>query len=224
MRESSKAAATNVVRAGVIPQFLLRPEKTATSETAMGSMAEIKVPDIGDFKDVEVIEVLVKPGDALAQEQSLITAESDKASMEIPSPAAGVVQSLRVKIGDKVSQGTPIAVLATSAGGPAAVAPAVATSAALAPAPSTSPASTAFATEMAERPPAPASDAGSAPHASPSVRKFARELGVELAHVAGSGPNGRITQDDVRAHVKSALATAPRPGAGGAPALAAGGG
>src|SRR5258706_10125702 len=114
MRDSSKAAAANQVRAGVLPQFLLRPEESATSETAMGSMVEIKVPDIGDFKDVEVIEVLVKPGDAIAQEQSLITVESDKASMEIPSSAAGVVREVQVKVGDKVNQGTAILALDAS--------------------------------------------------------------------------------------------------------------
>src|SRR5258706_272149 len=231
MRESSKAAATNVVRAGVIPQFLLRPEKTATSETAMGSMVEIKVPDLGDFKDVEVIDVLVQPGDAIAQEQSLVTVESDKASMDIPTPAAGVVRYVQVKVGDKVSQGAAISELESSMAGspavavtaPSAAPAAVATpAAARGPAPSTSPASTAFAMEMAERP-LPAEDAGSPPHASPSVRKFARELGVELARVAGSAPKGRITQDDVRAHVKSALATAPRTAAA-APAIALGGG
>jgi pyruvate dehydrogenase E2 component (dihydrolipoamide acetyltransferase) len=188
----------------------------------MGNMIEIKVPDIGDFKEVEVIEVLVKPGDAIAKEQSLITVESDKASMEIPSSAGGVVKDLRVKLGDKVSEGSLILTLDGAADAAAAAPKAVAAQApAPAPAPTpvpaptlaappaaapASPSSTAFATEMAERPKPTAAESGVKPHASPSVRKFARELGVELARVAGSGPKGRITQDDVRAFVKGALA------------------
>ena len=183
------------------------------------------VPDIGDFKDVEVIEVLVKPGDTVAAEQSLITVESDKASMEIPSSAAGVVKELRVKLGDKVSQGSPIAVLAATgtssatASRPAAAPPAAAELPAAEPA---QPRSTAFATEMGARPqpidlgPAP----GAKPHASPSVRKFARELGVDLTHVRGSGPKGRITTDDVRDHVKGVMSGGAR--AAAAPAAAAG--
>ena len=176
----------------------------------MGSMIEIKVPDIGDFKDVEVIELLVKPGDTIAVEQSLITVESDKASMEIPSSASGVVKAVNVKLGDKVAQGAVILTLesAGAAVAPAAVALAAAAVAA-APTPplvaSSSPPSTAFATEMIERPPPVPAEAGK-PHASPSVRKFARELGVDLARVAGSGPKGRVTQDDVRGFVKGALA------------------
>jgi pyruvate dehydrogenase E2 component (dihydrolipoamide acetyltransferase) len=179
------------------------------------------VPDIGDFKDVEVIEVLVKVGDTVAQEQSLITVESDKASMEIPSSAAGVVQALRVKLGDKVSQGSPVVTLATSGGAPAAAAPAPK---AAAPAPAELPKSTAFATEMGARP-API-DLGPTPgakaHASPSVRKFARELGVDLAQVRGSGPKGRVTAEDVREHVKAVMAGGARPAAAAAAPAGAG--
>src|SRR5512137_851414 len=120
----------------------------------MGQLVEVKVPDIGDFKDVEVIEVLVKPGDTVAKEQSLVNVESDKASMEIPSSAAGVVKELRVKLGDKVSQGSLVAVLSGAAG---ASAPAPAPDAApVASAPRVAeaalPKSTAFATEMGARP------------------------------------------------------------------------
>lgn len=192
----------------------------------MGNMVEVKVPDIGDFKEVEVIEVLVKAGDTVAKEQSLITVESDKASMEIPSSAGGVVKDLRVKLGDKVAMGSLILTLdAEVAGLPAApaVAPAptpvsVAPSAAptVAAVRAESPASTAFATEMAERPKPTAADTGIKPHASPSVRKFARELGVDLARVAGSGPKGRVIEDDVRGFVKGALAG----GGGAAPSTA----
>src|SRR5262245_13377293 len=179
--------------------------------TASAASLEVVVPDIGDFKDVEVIEVLVKPGDKVAKEQSLITVESDKASMEIPSSAAGVIKELRVKLGDKVSQGSPVALIV----GEGAAAPATAPASTPSPAPAAPPRaaepetakSTAFATEMGARPqpidlgPAP----GARPHASPSVRKFARELGVDLGHVRGSGPKGRITVDDVREHVKGVM-------------------
>jgi pyruvate dehydrogenase E2 component (dihydrolipoamide acetyltransferase) len=183
---------------------------------------EVKVPDIGDFKDVEVIEVLVKPGDTVAKEQSLITVESDKASMEIPSPAAGTVQSLQVKLGDKVSEGSPILVLAAAGGTPAAAVTASALPAAAAAATAPSPKSTDFATEMGERPVVAVEDSGVKPHASPSVRRFARELGVDLALVRGSGPKGRITADDVRGFVKGVMAGGARPAA--APAAAAGAG
>jgi pyruvate dehydrogenase E2 component (dihydrolipoamide acetyltransferase) len=196
---------------------------------------EIRVPDIGDFKDVEVIEVLVKPGDAVKVEQSLITVESDKASMEIPSSHAGTVAEMRVKLGDKVSEGSVVLLLDSEA---AVQAPAAAPAAAVAATPSVAPAraepapapvaasvasppSTAFATEMAERPPVAVEDGGVKPHASPSVRKFARELGVDLALVRGSGPKGRITTDDVRGFVKGVLAGGVRPA--GAPAAAAAG-
>ncbi len=201
----------------------------------MGSMVEIKVPDIGDFKDVEVIELLVKPGDQIAKEQSLITVESDKASMEIPSSSAGVVKELKVRLGDKVSEGSVILLLDAVAAAAAAAAPASAAApAAAAPAPapeapppaaraSPSPESAAFAVEMGPRPSVeelPAVGAGK-PHASPSVRQFARELGVDLAQLRGSGPKGRITADDVRAFVKGVL----QAGAGraAAPPVAGGG-
>jgi pyruvate dehydrogenase E2 component (dihydrolipoamide acetyltransferase) len=200
----------------------------------MGNMVEIKVPDIGDFKDVEVIEVLVKPGDTVAKEQSLITVESDKASMEIPSAAAGIVKELKVKLGDKVSEGTAILLLEAGeaaaapapalAPAPAAPAPVPAPAPAAAPASgavlATSPPSTAYAVEMVERPSAAEapSDRAVKAHASPSVRKFARELGVDIALVRGSGPKGRVTQDDVREFVKGVMAGGARPTAA-APAV-----
>src|SRR5262245_12381176 len=174
-----------------------RVQRFAGAGSMNMAAVEIKIPDIGDFKDVEVIEVLVKPGDKVTKEQSLITVESDKASMEIPSPAEGTVESLRVKIGDKVSEGKPILVLsgaAPAAETPAAAAPqARATEAPAAPAPraaAPSPQSSDFAVEMGARPVVSASgvDTAMKPHASPSVRRFARELGVDLAAVRGSGP------------------------------------
>src|SRR6266700_907487 len=183
----------------------------------MGTPRVVFVPDNGDFKNVDVIEVLVKPGDAVRPEQSLITVESDKATMEIPSPASGMVKELRVKTGDKVSQGSPILILEETES--LSVAPAN-------PAPKPQGAPTAkpapvLAAVPAAAPAAPAvgriepvsntsaQSPGSTPHASPSVRKFARELGVDLARVKGSGPKGRITQTDVQEFVKGIMRGAP---------------
>jgi pyruvate dehydrogenase E2 component (dihydrolipoamide acetyltransferase) len=187
------------------------------------------VPDIGDFKDVAVIEVLVKPGDTIKVEQSLITVESDKASMEIPSSAAGVLKELKVKIGDKVNIGDLLAVLEGAAAAAAqprrrtGTAPAAA--AAAAPPPPRHPRRPAGRTapRLHCPPHDPAPRTGNLPHASPSVRKFARELGVPLEEVKGTGPKGRITQDDVQAFTKSVMAGGPHQGAG-AKAPAGGGG
>jgi pyruvate dehydrogenase E2 component (dihydrolipoamide acetyltransferase) len=171
---------------------------------------EVRVPDIGDFKEVAVIEVFVKPGDSVKLEQSLITVESDKASMEIPSSHAGVVSELKVKVGDKVKEGSLIALLQGIASAPAAVA--VAAAPAPAPAPAAAPAVVAqvFASAPAPAAAMPAHDPtalkGALPHASPSVRRFARELGVPLHEVTGTGPKGRITQDDVQGFVKRVMA------------------
>ena len=188
----------------------------------MSNTAAIQVPDIGDFDTVEVIEVLVKVGDTVKAEQSLITVESDKASMEIPSSQSGVVKSIDVKVGDKVKQGSVVVHLEVGAAAapataaatrapsapaqPAAVAaPAPAPVAAVAPAavPAVSQAQSASA-PAAGKLDVPVSTAG-LPHASPSVRKFARELGVDLSLVKGSGPKSRITQEDVQGFVKAAL-------------------
>lgn len=180
---------------------------------------EIKVPDIGDFDGVEIIEVLVKAGDTVVAEQSIITVESDKASMEIPCPQAGVVKELKVKIGDTVKEGTLMLILEPAAGGaaaaPAAAEPAPAPKAeapkATAPAPApvaaaVAPAAAVTPAPVAAEPHNPTAASVNAPHASPSVRKFARELGVNLATVQGTGPKGRITPDDVRNFVKAAVA------------------
>jgi len=204
-----------------------------------GGDVEVLVPDIGDFDEVAVIEVLVKPGDTVALEQSLVTVESDKASMEIPSSAAGVVKALKVKVGDKVSQGSVLAVVESQAGGVAPPSSAVTAGAATAPAEDragTAAGAPAPAPAPAERhvPTAalpahePSAPTGALPHASPAIRKLARELGVPLDEVKGSGPKGRITQDDVQAFVKSVLAgqtqTRAQAGAkGAAPAPASGG-
>ena len=203
------------------------------------ALVEVKVPDIGDFADVTIIELLVKPGDTVKVEQSLITVESDKASMEIPSSHAGVVKDLKVKLGDKVREGSVILTLEASnvastpfpttgvseAGGKGSAASpsaAPASASASAPAPYPFPAS-----GRGNEQPAPAAASASAPvhnptaapvglpHASPSVRKFARELGVNLSKVKGSGPKDRITADDVRGFVKQALAAGPVAATGG---------
>ncbi|MBI2749076.1 MAG: dihydrolipoyllysine-residue acetyltransferase, partial [Burkholderiales bacterium] len=176
----------------------------------------VRVPDIGDFKEVEVIELLVKPGDAVVKEQSLITLESDKATMEIPSPAAGIVQSLVVKLGDKVSEGSPVLVLA-GAQAQADQTPSPAPPAAPPPSVATGGIEGAVPAPVHGRPvPREPRDAiVSTPHASPSVRLFARELGVDLGRVQGSGPKGRILKEDVQAFVKGAIA-----GKAGAPPAA----
>ena len=201
---------------------------------------EIQVPDIGDFDEVIVIELLVKVGDTIKAEQSLITVESDKASMEIPSAAAGVVTAIKVALGDKVKQGSAVVMLEVTAGAAAATPPAPVTAASVpAPAPvSAAPAAPVVAAAIAPTPvpvsvvaaapaaPAhvPGTPAPGLPHASPSVRKFARELGVPIGEVKGSGPKGRITQDDVHAFTKAVMAGATLTQAQVAKAPAASGG
>jgi pyruvate dehydrogenase E2 component (dihydrolipoamide acetyltransferase) len=182
---------------------------------------EIRVPDIGDFKDVEVIEILVKPGDTVTKEQSLVSLESDKATMEIPSPEAGVVKELKIKVGDKVSEGSLLLQLEPGGSAPAAEKPAETKPAQpkqSAPAPA-APSVAPVVTHVEPVPSEPKDAVASLPHASPSIRKFARELGVDLARVQGSGPKGRIQKEDVQAFVKGALAGKPV----NAPAAAKGG-
>ena len=213
----------------------------------MSNITAIEVPDIGDFDTVEVIEILVKVGDVVKAEQSLITVESDKASMEIPTSIAGIVKAIAVKVGDKIKQGSVMLSIEASASAPSAAAPstpaaatasvavasnasntsapaapaasvaAVAAAASAATASGTSSASapastnaasasvTATASPSAGKLEMPASTAG-LPHASPSVRKFARELGVDLALVKGTGVKERIVQEDIQNFVKQALA------------------
>ena len=179
------------------------------------ALVEVLVPDIGDFDEVTVIEVMVKAGDMLKVEQSLITVESDKASMEIPSSHAGVVKEVRVKVGDKVAKGSLVAVVEASGTAAAAAMPAAAPAASATSSATPSPAPAAPATAA---PPdrvvptaalpahEPMAAKGALPHASPSIRKLARELGVPLVEVKGSGPKSRITQDDVHGFVKSVMA------------------
>jgi len=186
----------------------------------MANAIEVKVPDIGDFKDIPVIEVLVKPGDAVNKEDPLVTLESDKATMEVPSPAAGVVRDIRLKVGDKVSKGMLVLMLEPAGDAPAlqaAPAPAASPAPAAAAAPATPPA--AKPPQKPAAPPAPAAavdeNAFSKAHASPSVRRFARELGVDLGRVSGSGPKGRVLTGDVQAYVKGELSKPREAAAGG---------
>jgi pyruvate dehydrogenase E2 component (dihydrolipoamide acetyltransferase) len=182
------------------------PPKVAEAKSE-GTAQTVSVPDIGDFKEVEVIEVLVKPGDAVEKEQSLVTLESDKATMEIPSPTAGVVRELKLKVGDKVSTGSAILVLAGAARADTAVHKPQAS-----PEPHKATPEPQKATPPSPPPPPtrpvprePREPTTAKPHASPSVRKFARELGVDLTRVQPSGPKGRILHSDVQAFVKGAL-------------------
>ena len=203
---AAPAAASSTAPA---PAPVAAPTAASVAAAAAVGPVEVLVPDIGDFKEVAVIEVFVKPGDSVSVEQSLITVESDKASMEIPSSHAGVISELRVKVGDKVKQGSLIALLQGVAGAPAPVASAAA--AATAPAAASVAAPAAAVSAVASAPAAlpahdPSAPKGALPHASPSVRRFARELGVPLNEVVGSGPKGRITQDDLHRFVKGVLA------------------
>ena len=187
------------------------PVAAAAAAVASGPV-EVKIPDIGDFKDVSVIEILVKVGDTIKVEQSLMTVESDKAAMEIPSSAAGVLKELKVKLGDKVNIGDLIAILegSSAVASAAAVPVAVATAPAAAPQAAVSAPVAAAIAAPAEAVPAhtPTSNTLNLPHASPSVRKFARELGVPLAEVKGSGQKGRITEQDIQQFTKSVMSGA----------------
>ncbi len=172
------------------------------------SVLEVRVPNIGGFKDVGVIEVLVKPGEGVAADASLVTLESDKATMDVPSPFAGTVREVRVKVGDRVGEGSLVILLETA--GESGV-PATPVSASVAP-PVAPPVAAPATPPVPVAPPSPAAVAASGPtpsgqaHASPAVRKVARELGVDLSRVTGSGPRGRVLQEDVQKFVKQALA------------------
>ena len=192
----------------------------------MSQVIEVKIPDIGDFKDIPVIEVLVKPGDVVKKEDPLISLESDKATMEVPAPQAGVVKELKLKVGDKVSQGAAVLTLETGDGAAAAAPPA--------PKPAAAESKSAPLAAPAPIPPSPPLEKGGSAaggilekgggvvdeggfaraHASPSVRRFARELGVDLGRVRGSGPKERVLKEDVQSYVKSELAR-PRGAEGG---------
>ncbi len=221
------------------PTAAVPPPPPSPSGGGCQTTTEIRIPDIGDFKDVAVIEILVKPGDAIKVEQSLITVESDKASMEIPSSAAGVLKELKVKIGDTVNVGDLIAMLEGVAGvsppplgegrAGAATASATQATAAVAPPP---PSPSGGGSQSLERtaptaalpPHDPSAPTTNLPHASPSVRKFARELGVPLDEVKGTGPKSRITQEDIQAFTRAVMKGEATTRAVGVKPSAAGGG
>jgi pyruvate dehydrogenase E2 component (dihydrolipoamide acetyltransferase) len=220
--ESAAPAAAPVAAAAPAP--VAAP--VAAAAPAASGPVQVHVPNIGDFKDVAVIEVMVKPGDTIKAEQSLITVESDKASMEIPSSHAGVLKELKVKVGDTVNIGDLLAILegTVASAAPVAVvaaapASAVASVTAAAPAPAA-----AAAAAVAAPAHAPGGNTVGLPHASPSVRKFARELGVPLAEVKGSGLKGRITEADVQSFTQAVMSGAAQTKAQAAKAPAASGG
>ncbi|KMM73833.1 dihydrolipoamide acetyltransferase [Xanthomonas sp. NCPPB 1128] len=218
--------------------------KPAPAAAAATGVVEARVPDIGDYSDVPVIEVLVAVGDTVKKDQSLVTLESDKATMEVPSSVAGVVKEIKVKVGDSLSEGKVVALIevaGSDADAPAASAiqPSAETGGGVEPVPTssapdklaqreiaqvqaTAPAKAAAPSATQSSPPV-AFDADSVlpqkvPYASPAVRVFARELGVDLFQVSGSEQGGRISKDDVQRYVKAALSGAAPAAAGAAPA------
>jgi pyruvate dehydrogenase E2 component (dihydrolipoamide acetyltransferase) len=222
---ATPAAPAVATAPAAVAQVAAAPAAAPAVAPVAAGPVEVHVPDIGDFKDVVVIEVMVKPGDTIKVEQSLITVESDKASMEIPSSHAGVLKELKVKVGDKVNIGDLLAVLegTVSAAAPIAVATsAVAAPVAAASAPAALPTPVAAAAAAVAAPAhAPGASTLGLPHASPSVRKFARELGVPLEEVKGSGLKGRITDSDVQAFTKAIMSGAAQTKAQAAKAPAA---
>jgi pyruvate dehydrogenase E2 component (dihydrolipoamide acetyltransferase) len=209
--DTSKAAAAKPAEAPAAKSAESTPPKPAqaSADTGATSVQTIKVPDLGDASDVDVIELLVKVGDEVKAESGLVTLETDKAAMEVPSPMAGKVVAIKIKVGDKVSAGSVLLDLETSSAAPAQKSESPAAEAAPAPAPAPAP---------KEAPaPSPPSPAAAAPvqqeavtpsgevYAGPAVRKFARELGVDLGKVTGTGGKGRIVKEDIEGYVKSCL-------------------
>lgn len=210
--EAAKPAPVQVQPPAPAPAPAVAKVEAAAPAAAAPSVTPLTIPDIGDYNDVPVIEVLVKDGDTVEKDATLFTLESDKATLDVPAPVAGVISGLKLKVGDKVSKGDAVGLI-TSAGLAAAAAPAAAPAAAAkpeAPKPATAPtpASASVATPALEATLAASVDAP--PHASPSIRKFARELGVDLLKVVGSGPKGRILIEDVQGYVKTTLAAPPK--------------
>jgi pyruvate dehydrogenase E2 component (dihydrolipoamide acetyltransferase) len=192
----------------------------AATVAATGGLVNVTVPDIGDYKGVPVIEVHVKPGDVVEKEQSLVTLESDKATMDVPSSHAGVVKEVKVKVGESISEGDLVVILESSSVG---ASPAGAPSSTPAAAPQ---ASAPAPTQSAPQAAAPRIESvpvtGAISHASPSVRKYARELGVDVTKVIGTSAKGRISQEDVQAYVKNIM-TGQAASPAGAPVAASGG-
>ena len=221
---TAAAAPAAPVAAVAAPAPLAAPAAAVAAPAVVAAattgLIEVFVPDIGDFAEVAVIEVMVKPGDTIKVEQSLITVESDKASMEIPSSHAGVIKEVKVQLGDKVKMGSLVVVIeglvapasapaaAASAPAAAAAAPAAAAAAAAATAAATAPAEASAAAPVAMPAHDPTAPKTALPHASPSIRRLARELGVPLAELGGTGPKGRITEADLQGFVKGVMAGA----------------
>ncbi len=183
----------------------------ATVPTARGGLVEVMVPDIGDFSDVPVIDLFVKVGDTIKVDDAIATLESDKATMDVPSTVAGTIREVLVKLGSKVSEGAVlIKVESTSAAAAPALAPAAAPAPVSAPAAASTLGPAAASTVAAAAPAAlaPALPAGSKVHASPSVRAYARELGVDLSKVPATGPKNRIVKEDLTRYVKGVMAGA----------------
>ena len=198
----SKGSVLLTLEASVIPSVV-------EGQTQSTQTIELTVPYLGDFKDIPVIDVLVKPGDKVEKEAPLVTLESEKASMDVPASAAGTIKDVRVKPGDKVSQGTVIATVI-----PSAVEGQTKPSAPPAAGPSTTAQSAYARDDKKETPPSPQTKTNGIIHASPAIRRFARELGVDLHGVTGSGPHGRVTREDVQSFVKRALSGGASSGAG----------
>ncbi len=219
------AAAANAANAApaAAPTPAPAPAPSAPSGAAAGGVVEVVVPDIGDFDAVPIIELFVKVGDTIAVDDAIATLESDKATMDVPSSAAGVVKEVLVALGDKVGQGKVLIKVETGAGAAVAAAPAAAPAAPSAPAPLADggPAASAPASMPVASVAPSAVTLGGKVHASPSVRAFARELGVDLGQVKATGPKGRILKEDVTAFVKGAMSTGVVPGK--TPAAAAAG-
>ncbi|MDR3419536.1 MAG: dihydrolipoyllysine-residue acetyltransferase [Nevskia sp.] len=195
------------------PESQAVPKAEAPPASSVPAHLDVAIPDIGNYDHVPVIEVFVKDGDTVEKDAPLLTLESDKAAMDVPAPEAGTVRGLKIKAGDKVSKGDPVCTLETVGAAGGSPPPAADRSAA------TAPAGPGNLVEAPPAPPAsalpqPVKDGAEIPYASPAIRKFARELGVNLALVKGSGPRGRITRDDVQSFVKRALQT-PAPAAPG---------
>ena len=219
---SASTKAAPVVSPAVAPQKAA-PSAAPTPVAVAGGLVNVTVPDIGDYKGVPVIEVHVKPGDVVEKEQTLVTLESDKATMDVPSSHAGVVKEVKVKVGQSISEGDLVVILESSSASPSPVAAPSKAVAASTAAPEASAPAPAKSAPQALAPRAESVPAtGAISHASPSVRKYARELGVDVSKVIGSAPKGRISQEDVQAYVKNIM-TGQAASPAGAPVAASGG-
>ena len=196
----------------------------AAAPAAASALVEVKVPDIGDYTDVPVIDICVKVGDTVKVDDALVTLESDKATMDVPSSVAGVIKEIKVNLGDKISEGSVVVVVQTGSGAAAPAAAPAAASAPAAPAAAASAPAPVAAAPAAAGAPAAGLALGAKTHASPSVRAFARELGVDLGKVPATGPKGRILKEDINAFVKSVMKAGPAPTAIAAAVGSLGGG